>query len=145
MSRNVYVGWDTPIEWLNGAITQGVSKLVSEQRIAKFVSNYAFLDSNYHFLLDSVKGGYSSTAKMRELDSNVDAMKAWLLSNIGSTWTWSEAARDNLNSKLGIERLGVPPWAEIRHVMTQDGKQSVEEHVASRVRALTSTFFRFDP
>lgn len=43
MSYRVYVGWDTPIEWLNGAITEGVTSLVSEQRIENLVENYSFM------------------------------------------------------------------------------------------------------
>ena len=40
------VGWDTPIEWLNGGITEGVSAHVTETRIERFVEIYPRLQSN---------------------------------------------------------------------------------------------------
>ena len=80
MSDRVFVGWDTPIEWLNGAITYGVRSLVSEPRIEEFVRNYSLMNANYAAMLDvmaSVRAGAPDRAHyMRDMDSNVDAMKA---------------------------------------------------------------------
>ena len=82
MTRNVYVGWDTPIEWLNGAITDGVKRLVSENRIEEFVANYSFMNSNYSALLDMIEVARPGRANMRELDGNVDRMKGWLVQHV---------------------------------------------------------------
>lgn len=144
MSDRVYVGWDTPIEWLNGAITDGVRSLVSEPRIEEFVRNYSFLDANYAAMLDvmaSVRSGAPDKAHyMRDMDSNVDCMKAWLIEKVGADW--AEATRANINSELGIGR-GTPPWEEMRTTMSQAGKDAVPAFVARHVRDLTNSFYRF--
>ena len=138
------MGWDTPIEWLNGAITDGVRSLVSEPRIEEFVRNYSFLDANYAAMLDvmaSVRSGAPDKAHyMRDMDSNVDCMKAWLIEKVGADW--AEATRANINSELGIGR-GTPPWEEMRTTMSQAGKDAVPAFVARHVRDLTNSFYRF--
>lgn len=146
MSKRVYVGWDTPIEWLNGAITDGVKTLVSEPRIEEFVANYSFLDSNYTALLDMLEvahGGAAGRAHyMKDTDSNVDKMKGWLVNNVGATWAL--ATRRNTNSQLKIGR-GQPPWQEMKDAMSQPGKAAVPAFIASHVRELTYSFYRFLP
>lgn len=143
MSEGSYVGWDTPIEWLNGAITDGVSKLVSEQRIARFVAQYAFVDSNYHSLLHATQCDHTGGGKMRELDSNVAVMKQWLMQRIGEDW--NSATRVNVVSNLDMERGGTKPWEEVKNTMLQDGDRSVANNVAGHVRGLTDSFFSFSP
>eukprot|EP00965_Chrysotila_dentata_P213139 6187448-Pleurochrysis_carterae.AAC.1 len=44
------VGWDCVIEWLNAAITEGVSHHVSEERIERFISIYPLLQENFRSL-----------------------------------------------------------------------------------------------
>lgn len=141
MSERTHVGWDTPCEWLNGGITEGVSKLVSERRISEYILNYALLDSNYHHLLEATQTSTDGSAKMREMDSNVNAMKAWLMEKVGPNW--NTATRESEISNLGIGR-GAKPWTEIHDAMTQEGRDSVSSHVARHVRGLTNTFFAFD-
>lgn len=141
MSERVYVGWDSPIEWLNGAISDGVSSLVSEERIAKFISNYSVMQSNYQFLLDATRKSRSGSAKMGDMESNVSAMKAWLIEKIGKDWT--EATRANVSSNLGIGR-GTLPWVEVQNTMSQGDRQSsVAGHVGRVVRDLTSSYYAF--
>ena len=140
MSDSVYVGWDTPIEWLNGGITDGVKHLVSVPRIKEHVANYSFMQSNYTSLLktmDLVRPGH---AHMRDMDSNVDRMKGWLMDNIGTTW--AVATRLNSESELGITR-GKVPWEEMQETMSQSGNDSVPAFVADKVRGLTKNFYRF--
>lgn len=145
MSKRVYVGWDTPIEWLNGAITEGVSRMVSENRIAKFIHNYAFLDSNYHFLRESTDRARSGRALFKDLDANVDVMKGWLMRTVGSDW--NSATQANVNPKIDFGRggPGTLPWDEIRDAMNRQGRHAVDTHVAQCVRGLTSGFYGFDP
>ena len=140
MSDSVYVGWDTPIEWLNFGITDGVKHLVSVPRIKEHVANYSFMQSNYTSLLktmDLVRPGH---AHMRDMDSNVDRMKGWLMDNIGTTW--AVATRLNSESELGITR-GKVPWEEMQETMSQSGNDSVPAFVADKVRGLTKNFYRF--
>jgi hypothetical protein len=143
VSNRVYVGWDTPIEWLNGAITDGVRSLVSDARIEKFVENYAFMNHNYASLLSMADKKQAGVAKMRDMDGNVARMKGWLVRHVGADW--ATASAPNSNSKLGISSRGQPPWKEMRAAMTKPGADSVPSHVASVVRGLTSSFYRFDP
>ena len=77
---------------------------------------------------------------MREMDTNVDRMKGWLLQHVGRDW--ATATRRNQNSQLGITR-GVAPWAEMHAAMTRRGDDSVPAFVARRVRDLTNSFYRF--
>lgn len=142
MSSHAYVGWDTPIEWLNGAITQGVHSFVSPKRIASFISSYALLQSNYYALLDAHDHKVNGAAKkMKDMDSNVDTMKGWLMDKVGADW--ATATRDNDTSNIGMSSRGAPPWVEVRTAMHQDGQHAVDQHVARKVRELTSTFFAF--
>lgn len=140
VSQQVYVGWDTPVEWLNGAITNGVSSLVSEDRIANFIANYALLDSNYQLLLDTTQTGRSSVRKMKDMESNVVAMKSWLIDKIGPDWR--SATNENRSSKLDMPR-GTLPWVEVETVKNKRGRDSVALHVGGHVRKLTDTFFAF--
>ena len=119
MSPRVYVGWDSPIEWLNGAITSGVTSLISEQRIEDFVENYAFMESNYTSLLNEFNHARSGQSNMRELDGNVNRMKSFLVSNIGADWATATAA--NQVSRLGIDSRGIVPWDEVRTAMMRTG------------------------
>lgn len=148
MSEGVHVGWDTPIEWLNGAITEGVHDLVSQARIADFIRNFAFMDANYACLLEYLHTARDTHAKMKDMDCNVDAMKAWLIAKVGPDW--ESATRHNSVSNLGIGagRRGPtpkPPWVEVEENMMRAGADSVHTHVASTLRGLTSTFFSFIP
>ena len=140
LSSHVFVGWDTPIEFLNGSITEAVHTQVSEQKIERHILNYSLLSSNYGALLDLIEVAHPGRANMRELDSNVNRMKDWLISNIGADW--ATATQANQNSKLGIGR-GVPPWEEMERMMTRQGVDSVPAHVSRVVRELTSSFYTF--
>lgn len=142
MSARVFVGWDTPIEWLNGAISDGIRQLVSEARIEDFVFKYSLVQHNYTMLLDgaAMKTNRRHHAKMRAMDGNVAAMKAWLMKHVGADW--HEATSPNSNSKLGMQRARVP-WDEMREAMNQRGQQSVTAFVAKHVRGLTSSYYSF--
>ena len=142
MSQRTFVGWDTPIEWLNGAITDGVKRLVSEARIENFVLNYSFLNSNYAHLLDVIEVARGQHQTMRDMDANVDRMKHWLISHIGHNW--ATATTPNQNSQLGIPR-GVLPWVETQQAMTRVGNDAVPTYVARCVRDLTNSFYGFLP
>lgn len=140
VTKNTFVGWDTPIEWLNGAITAGVHSHVSEQKIQRFISQYSFLESNYASMTEMMEVARSAQANMKELDGNVNCMKGWLIDNIGADW--ATATQPNQNSKLGI-RLGNLPWNEVAAQMAQGGAESVPAHVARHVRSLTYSFYAF--
>jgi hypothetical protein len=141
MSERVYVGWDTPIEWLNGGITDGVRSLVSEPRIEEFVANFSLLSSNYGSLLEMMSRVRPHSASMRDMDSNVDRMKGWLVEKIGADW--ASATQRNSVSNLEIGR-GISPWDEVHKANSRSGKSSVPAFVARRTRGLTHSFYRFN-
>ena len=100
--------------------------------------------NKYRALLDEVhvlRG--QGTSHMRDMDSNVAAMKHWLMTHIGTTW--AAATRPNQNSRLGIARRGSLPWVEIQREMTRVGRQSVANHVEEVVRRLSRSFYGFAP
>jgi hypothetical protein len=144
MTRSgVCVGWDTPIEWLNAAITAGVTHHVSDHRIEEFVRNFSFTDATYRALLADANLSYDKNESfMKDITSTVDKLKSHLRKHVGSTW--DAATQPNRMSKLGIASRPAPPWEEVDSVMTRTGKDSVPAFVARHVRELTSTFYAFN-
>ena len=70
-------------------------------------------------VMASVRAGAPDRAHyMRDMDSNVDAMKAWLIDRVGKDW--AEATRYNTQSNLEIG-CGTPPWKEMQDAMSQPG------------------------
>ena len=139
----VCVGWDTPIEWLNGAITAGILAHVSEERIEEFVRNFSFTDASYRALLADVNLSHDRTESfMKDMTSCVESLKATLNRHVGSTW--DAATQPNTVSKLGISGRQIPPWEEVENVMTRTGKDSVPAFVARHARELTSTYYSFN-
>ena len=145
MSRNnTCVGWDTPIEWLNYAITVGVRCHVSEERIAEFVKNYSFTDAATRALLEQTGSTRNkSQSFIKSIDSTVNRAVAILRERVGDSWETATAV--NLDeSRLGIDgRLlrGRTPWEEVEHEMTKTGHDSIPAYIASHVRELTSSFY----
>jgi hypothetical protein len=136
------VGWDTVIEWLNAAITAGVTHRVSEERIKRFVRNYSFSDAAYRALLDDLRmNDGRKESFMKSLDSNVNTLKAHLSRLVGRTW--QEATTPNSQSKLGIQGRQMVPWEEVDQTMSRTGRDSVPAFVARHVRDLTGTFYAF--
>lgn len=141
-ASGAYVGWDTPIEWLNGAISSHVKQNVSESRIAEFIENYSLLEHNYNYLMKAT--GIASTGRtthMKSMDCNVNKMKGWLIANVGANWAIATRAKND--SALGISSRGKPPWQEVDDVMQRQGNDSVSSHVSRVVRELTHTFYQF--
>ena len=98
------------------------------------------MQSNYTSLLDTMDLARTGHAHMRDMDTNVDRMKGWLMDRIGTTW--AQATRWNSESELEISR-GKVLWEEMRETMSQRGDDAVPAFVASKVRGLTSNFYRF--
>lgn len=133
------VGWDTPVEWLNGAITEGVASHVSEPRIERFVQIYPLLQSNYTTMRDwSHRGRRAAYNHMKDMTNDVAMLKKLFHDKIGSSWL--AATAPNSNSKL-ITGRGVLPWEEVARVMRQPGNDSVAAFVSSTVKRLTPNYY----
>ena len=104
-------------------------------------SQIPLIDSNYHFLLEGTQTTISGSARMMNMDSNVAAMKGWLMEKVEADW--NSATRENSDSNLDLGR-GTKPRIETSNAMSKEGRDSVSSHVSRHVRSLTSTFFAFD-
>ena len=64
-------------------------------------SQIPLIDSNYHFLLEGTQTTISGSARMMNMDSNVAAMKGWLMEKVEADW--NSAARENADSNLDLD------------------------------------------
>ena len=136
------MGWDTPVEWLNGAITEGVQSHVSEEKIETFVRRYSLLSANDDVMRSNLCPKEEGGRKMKSIESDVALLKDFLFDRIGRDWR--SATRWNDESELEIGR-GVPPWKEMDTKSNLGGNESVPFFVAEVVRRYTSSFYSFDP
>ena len=138
------VGWDTPIEWLNLAITLGVVDHVSEERITQFVKNFAFTDACTSQLIS--EAGLNQTLSqthMKSIQTTTERLVSHLEDRVGATW--EIACRRNYHFRLNIDARIVWPWQEMRRKMSDRGRESVPAYVAEHVRKYTSSFYTFSP
>ena len=130
------VGWDTPIEWLNGGITEGVPAHVTETRIERFVEIYPLLQSNYSRLRTASQAGRKAAhTHMKDMDSDVNVLKDLFRQKVGVGWVAATAA--NAIPQLVTER-GVLPWIEVQNHMSNG---SVAAQVSRLVTGLTDNFY----
>ena len=141
-NRGARVGWDTPVEWLHGAITEGVQSHVSEEKIETFVRRYPLLSANDDVMRSALCPKEEGERKMKSIESDVALLKDFLFDRIGRDWR--SATRWNDESELEIGR-GVPPWKEMDIKSNLGGNESVPFFVAEVVRRYTSSFYSFDP
>ena len=142
------VGWDHPIELLNGAITRGVQSHVSLEHIEQFLKIYPLLEHNHTVLREwtmPARDRYAS--KMKDMDSDVGRLKEWFMQSVGSDWLSVCACTAQLNSippgPQLVARRGRPPWEEVEATMTQHGASSVPAFVGDTVRRLTNNFYEW--
>ena len=140
------VGWDHPIELLNGAITRGVQTHVTLEHIQQFLKIHPLLEHNHTVLRDWATPDRDRYASMmKDMDSDVGGLKEWFMDSVGADWESVCACTVQQNSnppgpQLVPER-GTPPWEEVEKVMTQKGDSSVPAFVAETVRRLTSNYY----
>ena len=134
------VGWDWPIELLNGSIKSHVDMHVSEEQILKFIENWPMLEEVQRHMRDIL---YSNRAERhwrgRDVDADVDSLKKFFRANIGATWL--EAIRPNTSVKVtsGHERKG-KPWKEIADVMARRGAAAPHAYIRDYVQGMTPYF-----
>ena len=140
------VGYDCPVEWLNGAITDGVQSHVTLERIEKFVHNHPLYQHNHHIIRAwSQPERERYEAFMKDIESDVNSILTLLIEKVGATWhavcqrsTWQ-------NSQPPCPQLfdirDVPPWQEVERAMTQGGNDSVSVFICRTVRRLTGNYY----
>ena len=140
------VGHDCPVEWLNGAITSGVDSHVSIERIEKFIVGYPLLQHNHHIMREwSMSARARYDAFMKELDGDVNALKAMFMEKVGADWqsvcrrsTWQNSQPPAAQL---IDAKHSKPWEEVNRVMTRTGSDSVTHFIAKTVRKLTCNYY----
>lgn len=136
-------GWDHPCEGLNGAITACVTSHLSQERIARFVAQYPFLDVCYHEIVGFAHADRSADPDYHGKDPGeaVQRLKAHFIDRIGRTW--AIASRSNASSKLRMESVA-KPWLEIRKTMTRAGDHSLAAIVRRHSAVWAEKFYAFD-
>jgi hypothetical protein len=140
------VGWDHPIELLNGAITRGVQSHVTLEHIEQFLKIYPLLEHNNTVLREwtmPARDRYASM--MKDMDSDVGRLKEWFMQSVGSDWLSVCACTAQRNSippgPQLVPQRGRPPWEEVEATMTAQGDDSVPAFVGKTVRRLTVNFY----
>ena len=134
------VGWDWPIENLNGAIKSHVDMHVSEAQIEKFLLDWPMLEEVQRHMRDIL---YSNRAERhwrgRDVDADVAELKKFFREQIGATW--AEAVRPNnvLTVTTGPKR-NKRPWEEIEAVMGRRGVDAPHAYIRNYVLEMTPYF-----
>ena len=140
------VGWDCIIEWLNGAITAGVSSHVSLESIIKFIEIYPLLEHNYSVLRDlTLQGRATEKREMKSMEEDVARLKSFFSRVIGSTWQTASASKSSSDLNSHSDARGVKPWDEVHATMTAHGNDSVTHCVATHARNLTRNYYVWQP
>ena len=138
------VGHDTPCEWLNKSITLGVRNRVTEAAIEDFVASNPFVEHSYQMLREQLGLGVKDRErKMKNMDKDVDMLKAAFRSKIGSTWLQVTAPRPNSKFNLGAAR----PWADVKAENSKPDSaksESLPAFIARHVKSHTCNFYAFD-
>ena len=140
------VGYDCPIEWLNGAITAGVNANVTLERIERFVDLYALFQHNHHIMREwSQPAREKYESFMKDIDADVGKILEWLVEKVGADWhavcqrsTWQNSQPP---CPQLIDSRSVTPWEEIRRNMTKTGSDATPVFISNTVRRLTSSFY----
>ena len=135
-------GWDTPCEWLRADITRSVQTHVSEESIWNFIQDQPFLSTVERELRQLVGEETSLDAsKLKNMDADVDKLKAMFDREIGATW--AQAAAHNTVSKLllGARARVAAPWREYEEVSQRTGNDSTAAYVR---RHLSTYAFRHE-
>lgn len=106
-----HVGWDMPIEKLNMWIKESVVSNISKLQICQFICRLNFVQHCMRALLRLVRRGRKrDTATPKDVRADVDTMKEFLHTNIGSTYAVVTQPSDaNL---LGVDLAG---WGGSRY------------------------------
>ena len=131
------VGWDWAVEMLNGAIRSHVDKHVSEVQIRAFTRDWALLETVQVQLRDLI---YSNRAEQhwrgRDVRADIEKLKAFFRSTIGSTWARATRANASPNVLLG-ETRSRPPWREMQSVMNPRGGLPPHQYIRQYVLGMT--------
>ena len=132
-----HVGWDMPIEVLNLWIRLAVVYNVKKEYLIKFISRLNFT----HVVcrgFDAIMKRRQKNEKLKNIDTDVEAIKEFLRIHIGTTWAQATSPSDaNLlgldmtdwgGDRLAAQKRRKTPWAQIQHAMV-DYRTFVEDTV----------------
>ena len=132
-----HVGWDMPIEKLNMWIKESINYKITEDALRTFIRRINFT----HVVVRNVKRFYTSnrksdhTSKLKDIDADVQLIKAFLRAKIGTTYAEATAASDENLLEMDLSNWGglrnvraKSPWHEMRRTM-QDYRSYVQDEV----------------
>ena len=134
------VGWDHPCENLHRAITLGVSKFVSAERISRFIAQWPFLEMvsrGLRHVIWRMRG--DRKGHMKDMDQDVQRLKELFRRKVGTTW--AEASRPNTSRPqlIGAGWRG-RPWVAMRMMMNKQGPDSLYNWMRSILDRYTGFF-----
>ena len=137
------VGWDMPIERLNGAIRRHVKTGITQRLIWAFIKSYTFLEHVGRTLRTYLAGGAHrlfarEDHSHRDIEEDVRVLKTWLRDAVSpGTHDWAAATRVNATRHVTCD-ASRPPWLVQRDAMTQGGARAYHAHVQSYVQRVAS-------
>lgn len=134
------VGWDHPCENLHRAITLGVSKFVSAERISRFIAQWPFLEMvsrGLRHIIWRMRG--DRKCHMKDMDQDVQKLKELFRRKVGTTW--AEASRPNTSRPqlIGAGWRG-RPWVAMQMMMNKQGSESLYNWMRSILDRYTGFF-----
>ena len=139
------VGWDMPIERLNGAIRRHVKTGITQRIIWAFIKSYTFLEHVRRTLMTYLHGGAHRMFQRehhthRDIETDVRVLKDWLRQAVcgppPAAHTWAFAARVNASPTVVSDRSR-PPWQVQRDAMrSTTAARSYHAHVDRVVSGL---------
>ena len=134
------VGWDWPIENLNGAIKSHVDTRVSEAQVRNFVADWALVETvqqDFRRIIDA--NSADRHWRGRDVRVDIEKLKAFFRATIGSTWAHATRHNTSPSVLLGETRTAAP-WEEKARVMAQTGVAAPHAFIQSKVTNLTPFF-----
>ena len=134
-----HVGWDMPIEKLNMWIREAVVAQITEAQISKFIRRLNFCHVVTRGIATVVHANRKSpTAKLKDIDADVNLILKFLQSKIGTTFEQATQPSDDNLLQLDMSNWGgnqnariSTPWASM-----QRGMQEYREYVAQQITKL---------
>ena len=134
------VGWDHPCENLHRAITLGVAKFVSAERIKRFIEQWPFLETvskGLRQIIWRMRG--DRKGHMKDMDADVQKLKELFRTKVGRTWAVASTPNAGTPQLIGEGWRG-RPWVSMRMTMNKHGVDSVHEWICRHLDTYTGFF-----
>ena len=82
---------------------------------------------------------------MKEMESDVQQLKAALNQHVGTTWQAASKRIPGTPWTVSQNQRGQAPWREVEAAMTAGGQNAVGTFIAGVARRMTSSYYSFSP